>query len=200
MKKLSVMVLVSMVLLPLGMTSCASLLSGGKIKKLDISTLDRSQPVLVNEVYVVIDAINNEAFFAQNGKTLLNPQGEWQGNEADILLEALCGTVAGNWDFITERIQAKAGVTLDGDKLMQDLENGDSKAITSQKTKVLNRPSYRFSWASMELLSGITYANIYLAVSGETGKVSPFSITLVQLEVGELGTIEYSRQATISLR
>jgi hypothetical protein len=118
MKKLGAMILVSMTLLLLGVSSCAS------TPKLDISPLDPSKPVQVGGVFMYMqeEGASNDKFYQKYGADLRNLSEKLPPAVADKLLAVLCGTAAENWESIVERVTTKTGLRLNGDQLMQVLE------------------------------------------------------------------------------
>jgi hypothetical protein len=199
MKKLKFLILVGMALVLMGMTACAS------FPKLDISTLDHSQPVEVAGISLYIYTWT-ENFYETYGADLRNPSSDLPDAAKDKLLQILCGTVAENWEFITQRVKAETGLTLDGDKLLETWENRDSTHISSQKLpKSLGKDTgYFYSWDHpVEFTDKFPpVAMIQLVFYGSTSGLGLHSVIIETKDVDELMEMDKKslRQAVISLQ
>jgi hypothetical protein len=133
MKKLKFAVLAGMVLLSLGMVSCAS------TPKLDLSTVDFSKPMSIGMIYWSC-IVENSKIFPENAVN-----GELSN---DFLLSALCSAVADNREYIEQQFKAKTGITitLNGDEFQQELKDGNIRGILSQKTKLLGSVFWDYQW------------------------------------------------------
>jgi hypothetical protein len=195
MKKLGVMVLISMALLLLGLTSCAS------TPKLDLSTLDPSQPVQVAGIFMYMQKDSDE-FYQKYGKGLRGFSDQLSPADADKLLKILCGTTAENWESIVDRVKAKTGLVLNGDQFMLDLEGGDSHNIKSDTWDDLilkKNMGYFYSWNVGAGNLESTVAMIGLVFDGFSGKIELNKLIIETADVDIFDNRENKRQATISL-
>jgi hypothetical protein len=163
MKKRGVMVFVSMALLLLGVTSCAS--TSQSTLKLDLSTLDPSQPIEVAVIVLRVEEARVE-FYQQYGEGLKNTSDTMSQADNDKLLQILCGTAAENWERIVEHTKAKTGLVLNDDMLMQALEAGDSHIIHTEVWEAIGgRPGYAYFWgAGSEAVEAITDPEAPMAI------------------------------------
>ncbi|MDR1326258.1 MAG: hypothetical protein LBK00_09515 [Treponema sp.] len=197
MKKLGAMILVSMTLLLLGVSSCAS------TSKLDLSTLDPSRPIQVAGVFMYMqeEGITSDEFYQKYGKGLRNFSDQLSPDDAEKLLEILCGTVAGNWEFIVERVKAKTGLMLNGDQLMQALEEGDSHNIVSQTWDdviLKKHMGYFYSWSVGAGNFERPGAMIGLVFDGFSEKIELNKLVIETADVDAFDEITNRRQATIN--
>jgi hypothetical protein len=199
MKKLKFLVFTGMVLVMLGMTTCAS------FPKLDLSTLDPSQPVQVSGISLFIyTTYNADIFYGKYGDSLGKASEGLEEADKDKLLEILCGTAVKNWDFITERVKTKTGLMLDGDQLLEDWENRDFSRIHSQDLMPAGRSGYFYTWDNnlVEYSEEYSIAMIQLVFYGTRGSPSP-ELYGVIIETGDMDAFDEvtnRRQAKISLR
>jgi hypothetical protein len=203
MKKFRFMVFAGMALLSLGLTMCSS------TPPVDFSTLDLSQPVPVGAIIgpIVTDR-NSGGFYGKYGTNLQNVNTNLQEADREQLLAIICGTVAGNWESIAERVKAKTGITLDGDQFMQDLQNGDTSRILSQQNTLLSGGGYVYSWDSAAMETDtivMEYSDIKLFASISViyidNTVVPSHIFFeTKGEADEFGLAHTIGYTTISLR
>jgi hypothetical protein len=193
MKKIGLPVLVSMALLLLGVVSCAS------YPKLDLSTLDPSQPVDVYGIFMYI-TVDNVEFYQKYGESLRTTGDQLASADADKLLKILCGTVAGNWESIVESVKAKTGLVLNGDQFMQNLEDGVSKNISSQLNKdSFGRPiTYFYSWNGDIDSQPNTAAMIGLLFDGFSGIIEVNKFIIETADVDAFDERTNVRQITIN--
>jgi hypothetical protein len=188
-------ILAGAALLSLGLTACSS------IPKLDISTLDPSQPVEVNGIYLHV-WINTSlfpdstAFFKKYGGGLKSDSSQLQPADEATLLQILCGTVSAEWESICAVVKADTGLTLNGDQFMADLESGSAHRIVIQKETALGTTRYAYSWNRMDptspaALIGMTY--------DDAGTIIPGVVQIQTAEWDELGTVGNIRDYSIRL-
>jgi hypothetical protein len=207
MKKFTFLVLAGMVLALMGMTACTS------FSKLDISTLDPSQPVQVTAITLQVLAHQADGFYGKYGAGLKNSSDVLQNEDTKKLLTILCGTAAEKWEFITQRVKAQTGLTLDGDTLLEDWKNGSTNNIKSQE--LARGPlgayvGYFYTWENMAaiglnaLIDGEypPHAFIRLIFSSTDSTLSLHSVIIETQDMDELGEVDKAStlQAEISLR
>jgi hypothetical protein len=188
-------VFAAVALLSLEMISCFS------IPKLDLSTLDPSQPVQVGGIYLFAfsssQGLDSTKFYEKYGESLRDEQ--IQPADANTLLEILCGTTAANWESIVERVKAETGLLLSGDQFMMDLESGNSYRIVSQKENIgFGGARYSYSWNILDQES--PSALIGLIFDSSSGIVVPNKIQIQTAEWDEFGTVGNVRDHTLQLR
>jgi len=177
-------------LVVLGMTACSS------VPKLDLSTLDPSQPVEVGGVYMYAYKSSSDEFYGKYGESLRNPSDQLTPADKDQLLEILCGTAAENWDFIVNAVMTKTGLSLNGDKFKQDLEYGESIRILSQELQL--SLGYFYSWNIMDIEYPMAVIGLVFDRPSATMEVN--QITIETGDIDTWGTITNQRQTKISLR
>jgi hypothetical protein len=188
MKKIGIMVLLSMVFL-LGVASCAS------FPQLDLSTLDSSQPVEVGVIFMYV--AEGSEFYQKYGESLRNSDA-LSSADADKLLEVLCGTTAMNWESIVETVKAKTGLVLNGERFMQTLEDSDSHNVRRElENDAFGRPLRCFySWGSGDGTIN-PVALIGLLFDGFSGKIE---VNNIIIETGDMDAFDNRtnvRQASI---
>jgi hypothetical protein len=194
-------------------TGCMSMTG---IKKLDLSTVDKTKPVLVTNIHMVLDnsglaPMDGSAFFAKYGDSLKNSPDTLKPEDYSKLLSLLCGSVAGNWDFIRNTVKNKTGITLttgneDTDNFMTALKSGDADQMVAKNSKTLGTEFYYYDWNASFLdnpdgLSEIT-ANIDVSYDAVNDKIIPTRVVIAQGEVKKNGVIitaKYDHQAFIDL-
>ena len=190
MKRNRFFILVCFAIVLLVMTACTSM------PKLDLSTLDPSQPVQVCGIFLYIyDQTNDEAFYGKYGTGLRNPSATLDAADADKLLEILCGNVSENWESITNYIKTETGLTLDGDRFMQDLDFNDSTRIVSQQLTGMVK-GYFYTWNVMDIEFPVVHIGIM--ADSQTGDIM---LNKAIFEIGDIdayGTITNKRQSEIS--
>jgi hypothetical protein len=196
MKKFKFMFFVSTVLLPLGMASCASL------PKLDVSTLDPSQPVPVEGISLVIPVNAHNSFgakfYAKYGEGLRTTSDQLQTEDAETLLEILCGSVVENWDYIVESVKENTGLTLDGEELMQDLEYGDSYRVIIQRIEEKGLNNYMYSWSTTVHESPIALVALFFDFSSET--IIPIGVSIEAWDGEKHGGATYINPRMTSIK
>jgi hypothetical protein len=193
MKKIGLPVLVSLALLLLGVVSCAS-----SPAKLDLSTLDPSQPIQVGVIFMYM-TVENVEFYQRYGESLRNTSDQLSPADADKLLKILCGTTAENWESIVERVKAKTGLVLNGDLFMQALEDGDSKAARSEifKDAFGKQLGYFYVWGAGDSQTN-PQALIGLLFDGFSGKIELNKLIIEAADVAAFDERTNVRQATIN--
>jgi hypothetical protein len=196
MKKLALMVFAGMVFLSLVLTSCSS------SPKLDLSTLDPSQPIQVAGIFMYAysgGSLDSGEFYAKYGQGLRNASDDLQAADKEQLLEILCGTVYERWESITESVKAQTGLTLNGDQFMQEYDFGDTTKITSQAENMLaGAVRYFYSWNAGDYEKTTALIRMYFNTSSNTLIVN--SVTIETADEGQYGDRENVRQTTIDLR
>jgi hypothetical protein len=141
--KKRVLALVSVVLMMLGLSTCAS----SPFPKLDLSTVDFTQPISVGMIMLLQVQTDTGVLFSTK-----YPKDADGMLSDDIVLQALCGTAAENLELIEELFKAKTGIDiqLNGDDFLQDLDNGDTTHIVKQRDLFGSLDRHFYQWRAAE--------------------------------------------------
>jgi hypothetical protein len=165
-------VLASLALLSLGMTSCMT------TPKLDLSTVDTAQPIPVIGILMrTPSGDRQDQFYQKYG------YGDWNNDPAkqEQLLDMLCGTASRNWASIAAKVKNETGLTLNGDEFLNDLQNGRTDRIVTQKSKTpFDDRGYFFQWTAIE---DVEYAANIGLICREGGVIEIFDVVLHKLDV-----------------
>jgi hypothetical protein len=191
MKKYKFLVFACLAFALLAMAACSS------VPKLDVSTLDPSQPMPVGGIYLhLLGSDNSTTFYAKYGESLRNASDKLERKDEDKLLEILCGTVAANWEFIVNRVKAETGLTLDGDEFLLALESGDSSGITSRQLEF--GTGYTYTWLSSDWVS--PFAHISLEFDPGTSTIMLKNANIQKDDLDAFDRQTNTRMASISLK
>jgi hypothetical protein len=169
-------VLASIALLALGMASCVTM------PKLDLSTVDPAQPIPVFGILMRTPSGSyQDQFFQKYGDSEVE---EWNDNPEKLeqLLDMLCGTASRNWAAITSKVKGNTGLSLNGDKFLEDLQNGKTDGLTTQKsaTPLDNRGRF-FNWNSIGVEQ--EYGAVINLIVREGGKIEVFDVELYKFDM-----------------
>jgi hypothetical protein len=190
MKKFKFLVFACLAFALLAMAACSS------VPKLDVSTLDPSQPIPVGGIHLLITKAFYARFYAKYGESLRNASENLGPEDEGKLLEILHGTVAANWGFIVNRVKAETGLTLDGDEFLQNLESGDTIGIVSFEYEY--GLGYHYQWISSDWVS--PFAHISLEFDPGTSTIMLKNANIQKDDMDAFDRQTNSRMVSISLK
>jgi hypothetical protein len=167
MKKLGSLILAGMVLMALGLSSCVSDPYG----KLELSDEIFTQPLAVGMISFTQVQTDTGVLFSRkypkDADGMLND---------DIVLKALCGTVAGNLELIEALFKAETGfdIHLNGDDFLQDLENGDTTYIVKQRDTFASYDRHFYQWRAAKHEN----PDVIIQLLDHNGTLIPFRVTI----------------------
>jgi hypothetical protein len=159
-----------------------------------LSTVDPTQPIPAIGILMRTPSGDyQDQFYQKYGYAELE---EWNNDPKKLeqLLDMLCGTASRNWAAITSKVKGNTGLTLNGDEFLNDLQDGTTDRLTTQKS---NRPlddrGLFFNWNGIGAEHEEYGAVINLIVK-EGGKIELFDVELYKFDV--LGSTESKTKLT----